>query len=98
MEKPWLIFLFVPHCLWEGISSCLYISSLLPSIELVLEMLLWLDNMIGLGLLSHARRSDRARAQGPRPWGINLTKVLDPGAMRVEVLDKAISGVMLATF
>ena len=49
-------------------SPCLYIPSLLPYIELVLEMLLWFDVMVGLGLLSHTRarpaRPDRARAMG----------------------------------
>ena len=57
-------------------SPCLYIPSLLATIELVLEMLLWLDVMVGLGLLSHARRPDRAWALGLK---LTLTKVLDPG-------------------
>ena len=70
MEKPWLILLFVPHYLWEGISPCFYIPSLLPSIELVLEMLLWLDVMFGLGLLSHTRA--RHPGLGLGLWGINL--------------------------
>ena len=86
MEKPWLNLLFVPHCLWEGISSYFYIPSLLPSIELVLEMPLWLDDMFGLGLLSRAPPA-RARALGFGLWALgnklNLTKVLDPGASRV---------------
>ena len=49
-----------------------YIPSLLPSIELVLEMPLWLDVMFGLGLLSHVRRPP-GLGQGHGLWGINLT-------------------------
>ena len=82
MEKPWLLLLLVPHCLWEGMPPCLYIPSLLPTIELVLEMFLWLDVMFGLGLLSHVRRPPGS-GQGLGLWALgnklNLTKVLDLG-------------------
>ena len=52
-------------------SPCLYIPSLLPYIELVLEMLLWLDVMVGLGLLSQRARAPLART-GPGPWALGL--------------------------
>ena len=66
---------------------CLYIPSLLPIIELVLEMLLWLDVMFGWACY-HTRGGAPPAWIGPWAlvlglWALgnklNLTKVLDPG-------------------
>ena len=75
--KAWkaLASFIIPYCLWEGILPCFYIPSLIPIIELVLEIFLWLDVMFGLGLLSQTTRAART---GLGPWGINLTNFLDP--------------------
>ena len=69
--------------------ECLLVYIFPPSflIELVLEMLLWLDVMVGLGLLSHTRTRRPPGlglgAMGLGLWALgnklNLTKVLDPG-------------------